>query len=216
MTAESKSLTITLTGRPPVKIDKAEWRTIAEAKGWDGQIESQATRTRRLVVRQHEDGRAIVYGVTTSQWQGERGARGGELLEAGADLADALYRVAEHVGIDQGLVEHCIAKLPAEDLTAPAVTYECPSCHARTPHVTGLCPTCGYVGRGRETTDPDLSLTPIDVGFDLRRHGMVAIVPAATRSVAYDVVGERRIVTGDLPTIRRALEEAGYTVEVRP
>ena len=31
--------------------------------------------------------------------------------------------------------------------------FECPSCHARTPHVTGLCPTCGHIGRGTEITD---------------------------------------------------------------
>src|SRR6266498_2539445 len=139
MTAETKSLTITLTGRAPVKIAKAEWPILAEAKWWDNQYESQANRTARLVVRQHEDGRAIVYGITTSQWQGESGARGGELFEAGASISDALYRVAESVGIDQGLVERCIADLPAEDLT-------------KSPEP--------------RPTNPDLSFTPIDVRLE--------------------------------------------------
>lgn len=129
---EPKKRIITLTDRPPVRIIEADWPVIASAtyRAHDGQIECQANRRwdGAIRVRQHADGRAIIYATASydSQWQGERGysLRGGEILQAGSDLAAAISRVhasLEDAGVDTGrgwdaLAAECIADLPAEDL----------------------------------------------------------------------------------------------------
>ena len=127
-------LTITLTGRRPVKIDKDSWPILAQAsaKDWDNQYEFQANRTTKmyLKVRQHEDGKSIVYGVYdfSTQFQGERGRefRAGEMLGAGDDIPAAIERVGrdldERIGGDYfslsmaDLIHECIADLPAEEV----------------------------------------------------------------------------------------------------
>jgi hypothetical protein len=135
MANPSSSLTITLTGKPPVKIQKDQWPVLAAADEHehDGQVEPQANRTAtwKLLVRQHEDGRAIVYGIHSfdSHWQNERGrdVRGGELVPAGADLPAAIHRVAAELearllesvwstGVFPRLAHECTANLPAVEL----------------------------------------------------------------------------------------------------
>mgnify|MGYP000112006900 FL=1 len=111
-----EQLTITLTGRRPVRIKKAEWPIIAAADWHDGEVRWQADRVWRLTVRQHADGRAIVYGVHETAVQTEHDRRGGELLPPGADIPAAVYRVAENLGFDRWLAERVIADLPAEEL----------------------------------------------------------------------------------------------------
>jgi hypothetical protein len=143
---DNPKLTITLTGRPPVKITKEDWPIIASAedKTWDNQYECQANRAAKwkLIVRQHNDGRTIVYAVHTytSQWQGEDGrdVRGGEMLTvSGADaesvgdtdpIVAAIQRVAAEIedrledagqwstGTFPRLAHECVASLPAEEL----------------------------------------------------------------------------------------------------
>lgn len=133
MTEKKEFLTITLTGREPVKIRLADWPIIAEASAdnYDGQYDFQANRTSKhtIKVRQHSDGRAIVYGFMdySSKFQGESGfaARGGELLEAGASIPDAIARVGGELearmpeddgysaGVFPRLVHECTADLPA-------------------------------------------------------------------------------------------------------
>lgn len=123
MSNENPKLTVTLTGRAPVTITKADWPVIASADGHDGrEHECQANRRWWLKVRQHEDGRAIVYGVYTSQYQGARDKRGGELLDTNApgtgelpDIAAAILRVAATVDAED-IADECIADLPATDL----------------------------------------------------------------------------------------------------
>lgn len=137
------SRTITLTGRPPIKIDEDNWPTIASAADseHDGQVECQANRKSSwwIKVRQHEDGRAIVYaGYTyTSNWQGARcyEAKRGVLLAIGEgegarpsdqQICDAIREVcediagAEHHDGDEArwptLAAECIADMPAEEL----------------------------------------------------------------------------------------------------
>lgn len=56
----------------------------------------------------------------------------------------------------------------------------------------------------------DLSVLPIDVGFDLRLHKIAVTVPADTRSAAYDDRGTERIVRGSPAEIAAALTAAGY------
>lgn len=68
-TTETKTRTITLTNRPPVKISDDQWPTIAEASGDSFGSNFQARQSNRdqcdnytLKVRQHADGRTLVYG----------------------------------------------------------------------------------------------------------------------------------------------------------
>jgi hypothetical protein len=135
MPNENPKLTITLTGRKPVTITKDDWDVIASAgeKEWDNQYEFQANRTAsfKLTVRQHQDGRAIVYGVHSynSQYQGEHGRdiRGGELLDKDADIPEAIHRVAAELesrmedgqwsqGYWPRLAHECTADLPAVEI----------------------------------------------------------------------------------------------------
>ena len=127
-TTTPKTRTITLTDRPPVKIHEDDWPVIARAKDWDNQHECQANRTWHLRVREHADGRRIVYGVYGTQFQGERDAAGGYLVaateteaEGGGYMPDtaatitAIHDVAEIIGAPQ-LAAECIANLPAEEI----------------------------------------------------------------------------------------------------
>ena len=108
--------TITLTGRPPVRINPEMWPIVAKDTDYDGEYEAQANRIDRLYVRQHADGRAIVYGVHDTRWAGERDARAGELLPPAHDIYAALLRVAESIGAPPEMANRCMAKMPASDL----------------------------------------------------------------------------------------------------
>lgn len=124
---DDKTRTITLTGRAPVRIVEAEWPVIARAdddsfKSIDYARHSQAKArgeidVYHLIVRQHSDGRSLVYGVlTASSWTGTEDWKGGELLEPGADLAAAIERVGSSGELPDSLIRECIADLPAEDI----------------------------------------------------------------------------------------------------
>ncbi len=114
----SEHLTITLTGRPPVRVVKADWPIVAEDHRYGGATgEARADADYwRLVFRQHADGRAIVYGIFSSQWANVRDVRGGELLGPNEDVPASIYRVAADLGFDAELAEGCIHDLPAEEL----------------------------------------------------------------------------------------------------
>lgn len=132
-----KIRTITLTGRPPVKINDENWPLIASASenDYDGEFEFQANRMSKwfIGVRQHEDGRAIIYDTYSyrSNWQGARGysAKRGVLLPVGTtvdQIADSIFEVckdiaqAEHQGDDAErwteMMHECLADMPAETL----------------------------------------------------------------------------------------------------
>lgn len=130
------TLTITLTRRPPVTILKEDWPVLASAHyhDYDGEHEFQANQhwKGRLSVRQHEDGRAVVYAVCehSTNWASGRGyqQRAGDLLPAGSTL-DAIIEAIRAVHaritvVDEDhaqdwalLADECIADLPAETLT---------------------------------------------------------------------------------------------------
>jgi len=144
---ENKKLTITLTDRPPVKINENDWpvRASASWKDWDNTYECQANRTWSawIKVRQHIDGRTLVYGgySYTTQFQGESDAsyRGGQMLTpnetqypiaqrnedhdwAGPEVIAAIREVGERL-LERSDCEHfsdliaeCIADLPAEEI----------------------------------------------------------------------------------------------------
>lgn len=115
-TAKNEHLTVTLTDRAPARIRKADWPIVAKVEDWDNQHRSQANRDWTLIVRQHADGRALVYGIYSSRWADESDRRGGELVESGDDIPAAVKRVAEYLGFSRELADRCVAKLPAVDL----------------------------------------------------------------------------------------------------
>lgn len=129
---ESKTRIITLTGRPPVSIKEEEWPKISfvERWDWDGEFEFQANEVLYLwlSVRQNKkDGRLLVYGGANfeSRWAGARDYkyRSGYLLDPNADIASAIFRVADEL-VERGaseqirtiLAHECVAKLPAESI----------------------------------------------------------------------------------------------------
>lgn len=124
--AAARTLTITLTDRAPVKIVRDEWPEIAGTSGdsftsVDENLHHQALSDGdldewSLSVRQHSDGRAIVYGRYMKGWRSEREDwAGGELIEAGEDIAAAIRRVGTGWIPDKS-VRDCIARLPAEEI----------------------------------------------------------------------------------------------------
>jgi len=126
--------TITLTNRQPVTIDDDAWPLVASAsdKTYEGQVECQSFRTSKwfVGVRQHEEGRAIVYATYSysTAWPKERAysAKRGVLLSVSGDTVEAIHEVcsdiagAEASGDDAArwptLANDCIADLPAEEL----------------------------------------------------------------------------------------------------
>lgn len=137
MSEERKIRTITLTGRPPVRIADEDWPVIASAsdKEFDNQYEFQANRISKwwIGVRRHEDGRAIVYATYSysSNWQNARchHVRQGVLVPIGKtddDLCNLISEVGygmrghEHAEGDSTrwdtLVEDCIGDMPVEEL----------------------------------------------------------------------------------------------------
>lgn len=131
------SCTIVLTGRPPIKINEIYWPVIASAsdKEFDNQYEFQANEISKWLVkvRQHADGRAIVYASYSyvSNWAGARCyyPKSGVLLPANSshdDICRAIKNVCfdiaslEHYGDEANrwptLANECIADMPAEEL----------------------------------------------------------------------------------------------------
>jgi len=125
---KTKTRTITLTGRAPVKIIEDEWPRIAQGSG-DSFVGHDYARKQQadaqgelddytITVRQHADGRAIVYGVlaAATAWTCSESRRGGQLLDAGADIAAAIREVGEDCGLPDSVIRECIADLPAEEI----------------------------------------------------------------------------------------------------
>jgi hypothetical protein len=137
-TTEKKTVKITLSERRPVRIDPEEWPVIASAKRfWGGNgIACQANEEAWIKVRQHDDGRTLVYcdrdrgpGGMPIEY---RGSSGGFLLppayvqgngpDAGRSLPSetdeiirAIRRCAGIIDSDE-LGDECIADLPAEEI----------------------------------------------------------------------------------------------------
>lgn len=122
-TTDTKKRTITLTDRSPVTIREDLWPIVAVAKD-NSNTCHQTPRpdyevdTWSIRVRQHADGRAIVYAVLngSTAWTGTESRSGGELLAPGSDLAAAIARVGADCGIPEATIRDCVADLPAEDL----------------------------------------------------------------------------------------------------
>lgn len=134
-TTDKDTMTVTMSERRPLKIKKSEWPLIARADWHDGQYDFQANTKRRIVVREHADGRRIVYGLQEAgnggQHLGTRNPAGGFMIPAGDE--DGTIRAIRRVGgiiDDDGLADECIADLPAETIesaetaSAPVVGNE--------------------------------------------------------------------------------------------
>ena len=118
MSQEKETLTVTMTGRPPVRVVKEDWPVIASARDWSGGHEFQAVDQWRITVRQHADGRTLLYGVHTSAYANVPTIRRGELLDPDQreNIPSVIAQVAEAIGAPETLADECIADLPAEDL----------------------------------------------------------------------------------------------------
>jgi hypothetical protein len=115
-TEDKGRITIALTGRPPVRIAADEWEIVAHASDCDNQYKCQAHRNWELTVRQHKDGRAIVYGVYDTVFQDEWNLRGGQIVNGIDFIVEAIYEVAQQLRFPRRLAEECISSLPAEDI----------------------------------------------------------------------------------------------------
>jgi len=110
--------TITLTHRAPVSISDATWPLIAEGRYARDDLPELEYDTHTVRVRQHADGRAIVYAILVgaTSWTGTEDARTGELLAPGADIVGCIRRVGSDCGLNEQAISACIADLPAEEL----------------------------------------------------------------------------------------------------
>lgn len=114
------TIKISLTDRPPVKIDKTKWGLVASASWHDGEVECQANSRAWIKVRRHDDGRQIVYGLLDSQRHEERDVYAGYLVAKGEDVIAAIHRVGREIDRPD-LAQYTIQDLPVEDLDdAPA------------------------------------------------------------------------------------------------
>lgn len=114
----SKKRTITLTDRRPITVNEDDWPVIASARWWEGEHEFQAFRRASVRVRQHADGRAIVYGVGSSNYRNERPLDAGYLLATDAgdeELVNKIHQVADAIGHPH-LADECIADLPSVEV----------------------------------------------------------------------------------------------------
>jgi len=110
--------TITLTHRAPVSITDENWPLIAEGRYARDDMPELEYDTHTVRVRQHADGRAIVYAILVgaTSWTGTEDARTGELLAPGADIVGCIRRVGSDCDLDERAISACIADLPAEEL----------------------------------------------------------------------------------------------------
>ncbi len=114
MGEEGAKLTITMSGRRPISIVRADWPKVASAAA-----DKFGRAKQYLNVREHADGRVIVHGIEKPFGEA-RGAeaekRAGLLLEPGEDVAAAIKWVADRLGFPDAMADECLAKLPPEDV----------------------------------------------------------------------------------------------------
>lgn len=120
---------IVLTGPRPVRISSQEWPIITEAKTlltylfYENEYAEGVQQTfghERLAVRQHHDGKALVYGYLRFEGWPEQfnifNDRGGTLVETGSDLAAAIKQVGTALHLQAETIRACVNGLPAQEL----------------------------------------------------------------------------------------------------
>lgn len=134
-TTTKATVTIALSEQRPVKIIKADWPIIAKSEGHDGAVQCQANTEWYIRVREHSDGRRIVYcgniAGNGGQYAGFEETRGGFLVDSSnnargpgepgcypdeSETIRAIRRCAGLIGRDN-CGDFCIADLPAEVLS---------------------------------------------------------------------------------------------------
>lgn len=117
---------MSLSDRRPVRIDPKDWPTIASAHDWHGgAYDFQANQVWTIKVRQHADGRRLVYGFTEAGPGGMptsfRGASAGYLVaptDGVPDDDETVRSVRRVAGVihNAELADACIADMPAETI----------------------------------------------------------------------------------------------------
>lgn len=143
MTTEKKMIEITMSETAPVRIDAALWPVIASAETHDGKVECQANTEWAIKVREHADGRRLVYGSQSAgnggHYAGYRGKDAGYLISVDTQVEEhgspddmrrayaardkareeqtirAIRRVAGVIG-DEDLGAECVGDLPAQEI----------------------------------------------------------------------------------------------------
>lgn len=122
-TATKKKLRIRMSEQPPVSVVADDWPVVASDSSFNGEHECQANRIWWIKVRQHADGRRIVYGCLDSGPGGTRigwrGAHGGFLVAPSDGPEETIRAIRRVAGIidDDAMADYVIAALPATDLT---------------------------------------------------------------------------------------------------
>lgn len=119
----TKTIKVTLSERRPVNINPELWPVIASAKTfWGGNgVWCQASEEAWIKVRQHDDGRTLVYcdrdRGNGGMPAGYRGVAGGYLLDSSDsdEIVRAIRRCGGIIGAPE-LADECIADLPAEEI----------------------------------------------------------------------------------------------------
>ncbi len=124
----NKNVTINLTNQAPVQVRSGDWPVIASADddSWGHDVDyarhQQAIAQGELDlyllrVRQHKDGRTLVYAKLcgATAWTGSLDNYGGYLLEApdNDDLVSSIRSAGEEAGLPNHLIRDCIGDLPA-------------------------------------------------------------------------------------------------------
>lgn len=116
---------IAMSDRRPLKINDEAWPVIACVFWYNKQHKCQANTRARIAVREHADGRRIVYGYDTAgpggQYAGTINPHAGYLVSSRDGRPDddetirAIRRVAGVLGRTH-LGDECIADLPSEEI----------------------------------------------------------------------------------------------------
>lgn len=126
----SKRITIPLTDRRPVSISEDEWPLIVRVSGdsceirdparHDQAVEQGQADTYEMEVRQHADGRTLVYGrFDEAQWSESDHpgpSHAGGLVEPGGDVVTEIRNVGDKLYLSQTLIADCIAGLTPQEL----------------------------------------------------------------------------------------------------
>lgn len=122
MTTTEQKKTITLDDGPVTIVTK-DWPQIAHGRWFSGEHACQAFDEDWLRVREHADGRCIVYGYSGDGDGGSRPKRetrrGGQMLTGAIDrpaLVRCMRDVALSLDLHESVVRDAIADLPALDL----------------------------------------------------------------------------------------------------
>jgi hypothetical protein len=116
---------ITLTNHRPIRITDSAWPIICRSD-WRDAPRGQETHRQWLLIRQHADGRIIVYGGMDSNDTGDVN-RAGEMLRQGDPLVPAIRRVAAaisrmtHRNDLPSVADQAIRDLPPVDGDSPEV-----------------------------------------------------------------------------------------------